>query len=91
MVPITKDYTMIDLAKELHAKVLLVTPSRLGCINDTLLSIEALNSRDIEFDWCVNVYEDKEDFKKVTQPYYDTMFKNWWNLHNKLYSFVEKL
>ncbi|HHD72523.1 MAG TPA: dethiobiotin synthase, partial [Epsilonproteobacteria bacterium] len=41
MVPITRDFMMIDLAKKLNAKILLVTPSRLGCINETLLSIEA--------------------------------------------------
>jgi len=90
MVPITKDYTMIDLAKELHAKVLLVTPSRLGCINDTLLSIEVLNSRNIDFDWCVNLYEDKEGFEKITQPYYDAVFDEWWNINNSLNKFIQK-
>ena len=39
MVPITKEYMMINLIKELKTKTLLVTPSRLGCINDTVLSI----------------------------------------------------
>ena len=78
LVPITHDYTMIDLIKELNIKTLLVTPSRLGCINDTLLSIEALKARHIDFDWCVNLHEDKEDFAKVTQPYYDAVFEGWW-------------
>ena len=82
LVPITKSYTMIDLAKELDSKVLLVTPSRLGCINDTLLSIEALKSREIDFDWCVNLYEDKEGFEKVTQPYYDAVFEGWWSVED---------
>jgi len=88
LVPITKDYTMIDLAKELNSKVLLVTPSRLGCINDTLLSIEALKSREIDFDWCVNLYEDKKEFEKVTQPYYDTVFTNWWIIEEGLKRFI---
>jgi len=78
MVPITKEYMMINLIKELGARTLLVTPSRLGCINDTVLSILALKTFDIEFDWCINLYEDKEDFKKVTQPYYDEVFPGWW-------------
>ena len=78
MVPITKEYMMINLIKELNAKTLLVTPSRLGCINDTILSILALKTFDIDFDWCVNLYEDKEDFKEVTQPYYDVVFPEWW-------------
>jgi len=87
-VPITKDFLMIDLIQKLAIKTLLVTPSRLGCINDTLLSIEALKSRDIDFDWCVNVHEDKEDFKKVTQPYYDAVFEGWWRADEKLDTFI---
>ncbi|MCF6244803.1 MAG: dethiobiotin synthase [Sulfurovum sp.] len=88
MVPITKDYMMIDLIKELNIKTLLVTPSRLGCINDTLLSMEALKAREIDFDWCVNLHEDKEDFAKVTQPYYDAVFPEWWSLDNVFKSFI---
>jgi dethiobiotin synthetase len=84
MVPITKEYMMINLIKEIDAKTLLVTPSRLGCINDTLLSILALRTLDIDFDWCVNLYEDKEDFSKVTQPYYDEVFPEWWSIENGL-------
>jgi len=82
MVPITKNYKMIDLAKELNCKTLLITPSKLGCINDTELSIEALKSRDIDFDWCVNIFEDKDMFQKVTQPYYDAIYPHWWSLNN---------
>lgn len=88
MVPVTKDFMMIDLAKRLKAKVLLVTPSRLGCINDTLLSMEALNSRDITFDWCVNLFEDKESFPEVTQPFYDAVFPEWWSVEAGLKKFI---
>ena len=88
LVPITKNYTIIDLAKELNTKVLLVTPSRLGCINDTLLSMEALKAHNIDFDWCVNLYEDKESFKEVTQPYYDAVFPEWWSVEKGLQRFI---
>jgi dethiobiotin synthetase len=88
MVPVTKDFMMIDLAKRLKAKVLLVTPSRLGCINDTLLSMEALNSRDMAFDWCVNLFEDKESFPEVTQPFYDAVFPEWWSVEAGLKKFI---
>lgn len=80
MVPITKEYKMIDLAKELNLQTLLVTPSKLGCINDTLLSIEALRAHEISFDWCVNLFENKAEFTEVTKPYYDAVFKDWWKL-----------
>jgi len=79
-VPITKDFHMIDLIQELSIKTLLVTPSQLGCINDTLLSIEALKARDIDFDWCVNEHEDRDTFSEVTQPYYDAVFEGWWSV-----------
>ncbi len=88
LVPITKNYTIIDLAKELNTKVLLVTPSRLGCINDTLLSMEALKAREIDFNWCVNLHEDKESFKEVTQPYYDAVFPEWWSVEKGLQRFI---
>ncbi len=85
MVPITKDFHMIDLIQKLDIKTLLVTPSRLGCINDTLLSIEALKTREIDFDWCVNVHEDRDSFAEVTQPYYDAVFEGWWRIPQGFY------
>ncbi|HIP28495.1 MAG TPA: dethiobiotin synthase [Sulfurovum sp.] len=91
MVPITKEYMMINLIKDLNAKTLLVTPSRLGCINDTILSILALKTFDIDFDWCVNVYEDKESFSEVTKPYYDAVFDGWWSVDGGLDKFIQRL
>ncbi|RRS30834.1 MAG: ATP-dependent dethiobiotin synthetase BioD [Epsilonproteobacteria bacterium (ex Lamellibrachia satsuma)] len=89
MVPITKEYMMINLIKELKAKTLLVTPSRLGCINDTLLSILALRTYDLPFDWCVNLHTDKEAFKKVTKPFYDEVFPGWWSVESGLNKFIQ--
>ena len=90
MVPITASYNMIDLAKELETMVLLVTPSKLGCINDTLLSIETLKNREIPFDWCVNLHKDREKFEEVTQPFYDEIFPEWWSVQEGLKNFVQK-
>lgn len=90
MVPITQKFMMIDLIKKLNVKTLLITPSRLGCINDTLLSMEALERRDIEFDWCVNIYEDRDSFGYVSQPYYDKEFPQWWSRESGLEKFVER-
>ena len=88
MVPITKDYYMLDLIAELETETLLVTSSKLGCINDTLLSISALKSKKISFDWCVNLHQDRENFQKVTQPFYDATFSNWWSIEKRLLNFV---
>jgi len=89
MVPITAEYLMIDLIEALEAKTLLVTPSRLGCINDTLLSIHTLQQRGIAFDWCVNLFEDQEAFKVVTQPFYDKLFPQWWTLSHGIEQYVK--
>ncbi|HSR73875.1 MAG TPA: dethiobiotin synthase [Sulfurovum sp.] len=88
MVPITKDIMMIDLIMKLGSKVLLVTPSRLGCINETMLSHEALRSRHIAFDWCVNLFEDEESFPEVTKPFYDEIFPDWWPIDEGIQRFI---
>ncbi|MBW2646649.1 MAG: dethiobiotin synthase [Deltaproteobacteria bacterium] len=48
MVPLARDYLLIDLVAALSLPVLIVTHSGLGTINHTLLTIEALRKRDIK-------------------------------------------
>lgn len=48
MVPIEEDLMVIDLALRLGFPTVLVARSSLGTINHTLLSVEALNRREIE-------------------------------------------
>ncbi len=91
MVPITKEYMMINLIKEMNAKTLLVTPSRLGCINETLLSILALRTFNIDFEWCVNLYEEEETFSSVSKPYYNAVFPQWWSLEKGLDAYLDRL
>jgi dethiobiotin synthetase len=47
LVPITSGKLFIDIVKELKLPVLLVSANKLGTINHTLLSIEALKAREI--------------------------------------------
>ena len=75
MVPIKKDLFMIDLIKIFRSFALLVTPSYLGCINETLLSINTLKQKEIDYTWCINLYKDKENFLKTTYPFYRDYFK----------------
>ncbi|WP_201352534.1 dethiobiotin synthase [Hydrogenimonas urashimensis] len=70
MVPIDERTFMIDLPKRFGARTLLLGPSRLGSINDTLLSMEALRSREIAFDLAINLYEEAESFETITRPFY---------------------
>lgn len=69
MVPLEKDFFMIDLIKELNSEAILITPSKLGCINDILLSINALKTKNIDFDFYINLYEDKDSFENVSKPF----------------------
>ena len=69
MVPIEKDLFIIDLIKEFNCEAILITPSKLGCINDTLLSINALKAKNIDFEFYINLYEDVNSFEKVSKPF----------------------
>jgi dethiobiotin synthetase len=76
LVPIELDYFMIDLIKDLADETILISPSNLGSINDTLLSIEALKSRDINHKLLINLYRDKHSFEEVTMPFYRDYFSD---------------
>lgn len=69
MVPIEKDLFVIDLIKEFECEAILITPSKLGCINDTLLSINALKAKNIDFEFYINLYQDINSFEKVSKPF----------------------
>ena len=70
-VPIEKDFFMIDLIELFQAKTLLVSHSGLGSINDSILSKNALKGFDYLF--CVNLFREKESFKEITYPYYESI------------------
>ena len=78
MVPILKNYFMIDLIKDFQekfdSKTILIGSSVLGSINDTLLSQNILNQYNIKFKWYINLYKNKKEFKKITLPFYKKYF-----------------
>ena len=47
LVPISDDFSMADLAKAIGLPLLVVVSTRLGCINHTLLTLEAAYRREI--------------------------------------------
>ncbi|AXX90571.1 dethiobiotin synthase [Arcobacter suis] len=69
MVPIEKNLFVIDLIKEFECEAILITPSKLGCINDTLLSINALKAKNIDFEFYINLYQDINSFEEVSKPF----------------------
>lgn len=85
MVPLTRDYSIIDFIEDHRYPVSLVTGGRLGSLNHTLLSVEALLNRDIIlhslvynpfFDEDEAIAEDtKAIFKEMLETYLpDTQF-----------------
>lgn len=71
MVPLTDDYFAIDYIVEQKLPVILVTNSRLGSINHTILSLEAIKARNLElraviyneyFDFDPEISADTKDF-----------------------------
>lgn len=61
MVPISDDFLTIDYIATRHLPVALVTNSRLGSINHTILSLEAIKSRGIQLHSVIyNKYFDKD-------------------------------
>jgi dethiobiotin synthetase len=47
MVPLTRDKLLIDIVADLSLTALIVVDNKIGCVNHTLLTIEALRSRNI--------------------------------------------
>ncbi len=90
MVPIFENYFMVDLISRWHATPLLVTHDRLGCINDTLLSLHLLQSRSLPQNWCVNL-QNESDFDTITRPYYEAHFKNFFTLQHDLDAMAKRL
>ena len=62
MVPLTEDYLTIDYVAEKQYPLIFVTSGKLGSINHTLLSFEAIRNRGIQVDTVLyNLYPTVED------------------------------
>ncbi len=88
LVPVEEDLFMVDFISIFKTSVLLVCPSRLGSINDTLLSRHLLESKSIPYIWAINLYADKESFDEITAPFYK---KNFLSLQNDIKEIANKL
>lgn len=75
MVPLDDEYMMIDLAHHFNAITLLVTHCRLGCINDTLLSLEKLKQLEIPHLWTFNCRQNDDSFNTTSLPYFKKYFE----------------
>lgn len=76
MVPIDQDLMMIDLPHHFNAVTLLVTHCRLGCINDTLLSLNLLKNTNAPHLWVSNCRAEDDTFSQVSLPYFKHKYDN---------------
>ena len=91
LVPVDAQTDMIDLIRRYDAKALLVSHCRLGCINDTRLSLEALQTRDIPYEWVLNCQEGDDQFHEVSRPYFDKIHPRWNRLDRDIGRICEAL
>lgn len=90
MVPISEGLFFVDLIDLLGIDyTILLTPSHLGCINDTMLSYNLLKDKNISYDWCVNRRDD--DFDIVSKPFFDEYFDRYLVLQDDLDKIVSNI
>lgn len=67
LVPLLKDYTVADFAKELGWPVLLIVGNRLGALNHTALTVESMRAKGIEpIGMVFNNLSDELDTAEIT-------------------------
>jgi dethiobiotin synthetase len=69
MVPLSEQHLMLDLIEQLKLPVLLVCRSKLGTINHTLLSLQALRSRKITILGVIMNQGENDDNKRAIEYY----------------------
>ncbi len=92
MVPIDATTLTVDLIAYCNANALLVSHCRLGCINDTLLTVRLLQERAITHTLAFNCKEGElAHFKQVSQPYFDAHCRPYYLLESDLEQLAESL
>lgn len=87
MVPLTPDYLTIDYIKETGYPLIFVTSGKLGSINHTLLSLEAIFTRKIQLHTIAyNLFPESEDtiIREDTEEY----IRNYIQIHSPQTDFI---
>jgi len=69
-VPVDGTFMVVDLISFFQATPLLVTHCALGCINDTLLSIQTLKNKGFNPVFAFNCRESNSDFSTISEPFF---------------------
>ncbi len=90
-VPIDATTMMIDLPRRFDAVTLLITHCRLGCINDTLLSLKALDDARLPYRWAFNCRESDTSFETTSLPYFRERFDPLYSLQHDIDALARSL
>ena len=69
-VPVDGTFMIIDLISYFNATPLLVTHCSLGCVNDTLLSLQSLKNKGFAPIFAFNCRADDESFSTISEPFF---------------------
>lgn len=69
-VPIDGNFMVVDLISYFNATPLLVTHCSLGCINDTLLSLQVLKNKGLSTLFAFNCRDKDVAFSTISQPFF---------------------
>ena len=90
-VPVDPDTMIIDLIRRFKAKALLVSHCRLGCINDALLNLMALDASGMEYRWVLNRQPDDSAFESISAPYLRARFEPLYILQENIEALANSL
>jgi dethiobiotin synthetase len=91
LVPIDRHLDILGLIRHFRARALLVTHCRLGCINDTLLNLMALEQAAVPYEWALNCRADDASFDTVSAPYLYDRFGTLFRVQDNLDLLAEAL
>lgn len=91
MVPIDEHTMMIDLPRYFNAVTFLVTHCNLGCINDTLLSLKALEDTRLPHLWGLNCRSSDQGFEKTSLPYLSHRFASLYRIDKDIDAIAKAL
>jgi len=69
-VPVDSNFMIVDLISFFNATPLLVTHCSLGCINDTLLSLQVFKNKGFETVIAFNCRKSDESFSELSAPFF---------------------
>ncbi len=90
-VPLDEKHFIIDLIQYLDAKTLLVTHANLGCINDTLLSLQALEHEKIPHTFAINIHNNLKNFRTTSAHYFDENYEDYFLLSRDIEKIAKEL